>query len=36
MLLKYAWEKDYCFPGQETLTKDMGGGPAKVNQISTN
>jgi hypothetical protein len=24
MLLKYAWEKDFCYPGQETLAKDMG------------
>lgn len=24
MLLKYAWEKDYCFPGQVTLAKDIG------------
>lgn len=23
MLLKYAWEKDRCFPGQTTLAKDM-------------
>src|SRR5712671_2338850 len=24
MLLKYAWQDDYCFPGQERLAKDMG------------
>lgn len=24
MLLSYAWQKDYCFPGQETLAKDTG------------
>src|SRR5258707_15644327 len=24
MLLKYAWEKDFCFPGQERLGNDMG------------
>ena len=24
MLLKYAWQKDFCYPGQETLAKDMG------------
>src|SRR6266536_2045903 len=24
MLLKYAWQNDYCFPGQETLAQDMG------------
>lgn len=30
MLLKYAWEKDFCFPGQETLAKDMGSGVRSV------
>ena len=24
MLLKYAWQNDYCFPGQSRLAKDMG------------
>ena len=24
MLLKYAWQNDCCFPGQERLAKDMG------------
>ena len=24
MLLSYAWQNDSCFPGQETLAKDMG------------
>lgn len=24
MLLKYAWEKDFCFPGQVKLAEDMG------------
>ncbi len=24
MLLKYAWQDDSCYPGQETLAKDMG------------
>ena len=24
MLLKYAWQDDYCFPGQERLAGDMG------------
>lgn len=23
-LLKYAWQNDYCFPGQERLATDMG------------
>ncbi|MGH2506395.1 MAG: helix-turn-helix domain-containing protein [Ktedonobacteraceae bacterium] len=30
MLLKYAWEKDFCYPGQEQLSKDMGGGVRSV------
>ncbi len=24
MLLKYAWQDDYCFPGQERLAEDIG------------
>ena len=24
MLLRYAWQNDYCFPGQERLAADMG------------
>ena len=24
MLLKYAWQNEYCFPGQERLAKQMG------------
>ena len=24
MLLKYAWQNEYCFPGQERLATDMG------------
>jgi DNA-binding FadR family transcriptional regulator len=24
MLLKYAWQNDYCFPGQARLANDMG------------
>ena len=30
MLLKYAWEKDFCYPGQEQLAKDMGAGVRSV------
>src|ERR1700675_3083479 len=30
MLLKYAWQNNYCFPGQERLAKDMGGGVRSV------
>ncbi len=31
MLLKYIWEKDYCFPGQETLAKETGVTRQSVN-----
>ena len=24
MLLSYAWQNDYCFPGQDRLARDMG------------
>jgi len=24
MLLSYAWQYDFCFPGQDSLAKDMG------------
>jgi DNA-binding transcriptional ArsR family regulator len=24
MLLSYAWQNDYCFPGQNRLAKDLG------------
>lgn len=30
MLLKYAWQHDYCFPGQLRLSKDMGTGLRSV------
>src|SRR5215216_4789080 len=30
MLLKYAREKDYCFPGQQTLADDMGSSQRSV------
>ncbi len=30
MLLSYAWENEYCFPGQETLALDMGCGLRSV------
>ncbi|MFN0218840.1 MAG: helix-turn-helix domain-containing protein [Hyphomicrobium sp.] len=30
MLLKYAWQDDYCFPGQQTLAVDMGAGERSV------
>lgn len=30
MLLSYAWQNDFCFPGQETLAEDMGAGKRSV------
>ncbi len=30
MLLSYAWQNDFCFPGQQTLAKDMGSGLRSV------
>lgn len=30
MLLSYAWQNDFCFPGQERLAKDMGSGLRSV------
>ena len=32
MLVSYAWQNDYCFPGQETLAKDMGSGVRSVSR----
>ncbi len=29
-LLSYAWQKDSCFPGQETLAHDIGAGKRSV------
>ena len=30
MLLKYAWQDDYCFPGQRKLADDMGAGERSI------
>ena len=30
MLLRYAWQDDRCFPGQERLAKDIGAGERSV------
>lgn len=30
MLLSYAWQNDFCFPGQDTLAKDMGAGTRSI------
>lgn len=31
MLLKYAWNKEACFPGQDTLAEDVGIALRSVN-----
>ena len=31
-LLSYAWQNDFCFPGQDRLAEDIGAGRTKVNQ----
>lgn len=31
MLLKYAWQNDFCFPGQDRLAKDMGVSRRSIN-----
>ena len=30
MLLHYAWQNAFCFPGQERLAQDMGAGKRSV------
>jgi len=30
MVLKYAWDNNYCFPGQVRLAEDMGAGERSV------
>jgi hypothetical protein len=30
MLLRYAWQADHCFPGQERLAKDVGAGERSI------
>jgi len=32
MLLRYAWEKDRCFPGQKTLAEKSGMGERSINR----
>ena len=29
-MFKYAWQKNYSFPGQDRLAKDMGSGTRSV------
>lgn len=31
-LLSYAWHNNYCFPGQERLSRDLGLGERTVNR----
>jgi DNA-binding MarR family transcriptional regulator len=31
LLLSYAWHNDFCFPGQDTLAKDIGISRQSVN-----
>jgi hypothetical protein len=33
MFLSYAWQNDFCFPGQETLAKDMGMSRSRVTEF---
>ena len=33
LFLRYAWDNDFCFPGQQTLAKSMGRGVATVNRF---
>lgn len=30
MLLRYAWQKDHCYPGQKRLAKEMGASERSV------
>ena len=30
VMLSYAWQKDFCFPGQSTLASDLGSGERSV------
>ena len=30
MLIKYAWQNDYCFPGQDRLAEDIGVGKRSI------
>ena len=30
MLLSYAWQNDFCFPGQKRLAQEMGAGQRSV------
>jgi Helix-turn-helix domain len=30
VILSYAWQNNFCFPGQEKMAKDMGSGKRSV------
>ena len=35
MFLSYAWNNNYCFPGQERLAKDIGMSRSRVTEFIT-
>lgn len=35
LFLRYAWENDFCFPGQETLAEHMGRSVSAVSKAIT-
>jgi biotin operon repressor len=35
MFLSYAWDNDFCFPGQDRLAKDMGMSRSRVTEFVT-
>jgi hypothetical protein len=35
MLLRYAWHHNFCFPGQDTLAKDMGTTDRQIRNLLT-
>ena len=35
MLLKYAWQNEFCFPGQDRLAKEMGVARQSVKVVAS-
>src|SRR5687767_7419958 len=35
MLLRYAWQNNFCFPGQDTLANDMGTTDRQIRNLLT-
>lgn len=35
MLLRYAWQNNFCFPGQDTLANDMGTSDRQIRNLLT-